>query len=100
MISTIKAFFKKQKQKRIARRDQRKLVLIRRLIIEVVRAELPGNIILHNGKEKVVQDVVISLRKNELKVQRTLLSNSFTKKQRAALNWKIKQGLKLNAEDI
>lgn len=82
------------------RRDKRKLVLIRKLIIEVVGNELPGNIILHNGREVVIQDVTVSLRKNNLNVQRTLLGNTFTKRQRAAINWQIKQGLKRTDEAI
>lgn len=100
ILKRIKRFLNRVKKTQRMRRDKRKLVLIRKLIIEVVGNELPGNIILHNGREVVIQDVTVSLRKNNLNVQRTLLGNTFTKRQRAAINWQIKQGLKRTDEAI
>lgn len=92
LIKTIKSKF-------IRWRDQRRLITIRKLTLKVFRNELPGNVIKHNDKELVVMDIVMSIRKNEIKAVRTPLTSAFTKRQRAAINWQIKL-LKKRSENV
>lgn len=71
--------------------DNRKLMLIRKLILQVFAKELPGNVIRLKGREFVIEDIVLSLRKNEIKSKRTPLDKFSTRKQRGAIKWQIEQ---------
>lgn len=71
-------------------RDNRRLVLVVKLLHKVCKDEMPGVILRVKGEDYVVQDIQVSLYKNKVTVVKTKLKNTYTRNQRAAINQRIK----------
>lgn len=77
--------------------DNRRLIKAKKLIMHVYQKELPGTILLIDGQQMIVTDIVFSLRKNEVKATRSKVKNRFTRRQQSAINFHIKH-VKRSAE--
>lgn len=78
MIEKIKTMYLKW-------RDEQDLKDIQKLIKRVFRNEPIGGVVEVAGKEYVVEDIVLSMRKNQITSRRTLLKNYATRRQRGAM---------------
>lgn len=90
---------KKNLEGEIAKRN-RKLQKARKLIIDACGTQIPGNIVSIDNKAIVIEDVILSIRKNTLTVQRTRLRNAYTRKQRSALMSQMKKPVEYFETDV
>jgi hypothetical protein len=78
MISRIKSIYLKW-------RDKQDLKDIQKLVNRVFRNEPIGGVVELNGKEYVVEDIQLSMRRGQIISRRTLFRAHATKRQRSAM---------------